>query len=208
MDNAQKQPSQALIGYCRVSTDDQKLDLQLEAMARAGVPADRIFSDKASGSTLKRPGLRLALKACRPGSVLLVWKMDRLGRNLLEVLTTINRLQEGGVLIKSLTEPQLDATTPMGRLMIAILGGIAQWERDLTIERTKAGLAAAKARGVKLGRGRDTLTDDLFSAVRTDIADGLPAAAACKKHGVQRSTYYKRLKLLGDADPQVDDLSP
>ena len=96
----------------------------------------------------------------------------------------------------------------MGRLMIAILGGIAQWERDLTIERTKAGLAAAKARGVKLGRGRDTLTDDLFSAVRTDIADGMSAAAACKKHGVLRSTYYKRLKLINETDPQVDDLSP
>lgn len=174
--------------------------MQRDAMLAAGVQPKCIYEDTASGGTMaRRPGLRAALKHLRPGDVLLVWKMDRLGRNLLEVLQAIERLQAMDVQIKSLTEPQLDATTPMGRLLLGVLGSIAQWERDLIRERTRAGLAAAKARGVKLGRSRDTLTDDLFAAVQADIAGGMSAAAACRAHGVSRATFYKRLGVLGQS---------
>lgn len=193
------------IGYVRVSTSEQSTAMQREAMIAAGVPEGSIFEDTASGGTMARPGLRNAFKALRPGDVLLVWKMDRLGRNLLEVLKTIEKLQAMDVQIKSLTEPQLDATTPMGRLLLGVLGSIAQWERDLIRERTRAGLAAAKARGVKLGRSRDTLTEELFDAVQADIAAGMSAAAACRAHGVARATYYKR---LATDRASTDDLPP
>lgn len=140
----------SLIGYLRVSTKDQSLDLQRDAMLKAG--ADRVFADEGvSGSTAQRPGLAQALDYCRPGDTFVVWRLDRLGRNLTHVRDTIQGLREKGVHFRSITEGLTDEGA-MGKMMIDILGAFAEFERNVMIERTQAGLAAAHARGSKGGR--------------------------------------------------------
>lgn len=140
----------ALIGYARVSTLDQNMDLQRDAMMAAG--ADRLFVDEgASGSKTDRPGLQQAIDYCRPGDTFVVWRLDRLGRNLTHVRTTIQELRERGVHFRSLTEGLTDEGA-MGKMMIDILGAFAEFERNSMLERTQAGLAAARARGSQGGR--------------------------------------------------------
>lgn len=140
----------ALIGYMRVSTSDQNLDLQRDALMAAG--AERVFADKGvSGSTADRPELAKALDYCRPGDTFVVWRLDRLGRNLTHVRTTIQGLRERGIHFRSLTEGLTDEGA-MGKMMIDILGAFAEFERNVMIERTQAGLAAAHARGSQGGR--------------------------------------------------------
>ena len=139
-----------LIGYARVSTDEQSPDLQLDALRRAGVMEDNLHVDKASGIAKSRPGLRHALMDARAGDTLVVWKLDRLGRSLLDLLNHIEALEARGVGFRSLTEG-IDTTTPAGRMLMHVIGALAQFERDLIVERTKAGMAAAKARGKKFG---------------------------------------------------------
>src|SRR5215510_710860 len=137
------------IGYCRVSTDDQNPDLQLAALKRAG--CKQIFTDKATGAHIKRPELAKCLKALKVGDVLVVWKLDRLGRSLHDLIGLLDDLKTRGVAFKSLTE-SIDTATPTGRAMWQMVGILAELERSLIQERTKAGRAAAKARGVKMGR--------------------------------------------------------
>src|SRR6266702_2204014 len=137
------------IGYCRVSTDDQNPDLQLTALKRAG--CRKIFTDKATGATVKRPELAKCLKALDAGDTLIVWKLDRLGRSLHELIGLLDDLKARGVAFRSLTET-IDTATPTGRAMWQMVGILAELERSLIQERTKAGRAAAMARGVKMGR--------------------------------------------------------
>src|SRR5262249_52701841 len=137
------------VGYCRVSTDDQSPDLQLTALKRAG--CKKIFTDKASGATTKRPELAKCLKALDAGDTLIVWKLDRLGRSLRDLIGLLDDLKARGVSFRSLTEA-IDTATPTGRAMWQMVGILAELERSLIQERTKAGRAAAKARGVKMGR--------------------------------------------------------
>jgi len=137
------------IGYCRVSTDDQNPDLQLAALKRAG--CKRIFTDKASGAHVKRPELATCLKALTTGDTLMVWKLDRLGRSLRDLIGLLDDLKARGVGFRSLTEA-IDTATPTGRAMWHMVGILAELERSLIQERTKAGRAAAQARGVKMGR--------------------------------------------------------
>jgi len=136
-------------GYMRVSTDDQDFKLQQDALERAGV--DFIFSDKMTGATMDRPGLKRAVKVMRAGDKLVVWRLDRLGRSTMGVLDAVQSMEKAGIKLVSLNE-SIDTTTPMGRMFLTICAAFAQMERDLISERTKAGIAAHKARGGRMGK--------------------------------------------------------
>src|SRR6187200_1158833 len=138
-----------LIGYARVSTQDQTFDLQKDALQKIG--CTQVFTDTASGSLAERPGLTEALHYLRPGDALVVWRLDRLGRSLQHLLETISQLQQRAIGFKSVME-NIDTTTPGGKLIFHVFGALAEFERDLIRERTQAGLAAARARGKYGGR--------------------------------------------------------
>ena len=192
-----------LIGYARVSTEDQNLALQLDAMASHGVAEGRVYSDKASGSSLaKRPGLAAAIKALRAGDVLVVWKLDRLGRNLEELILTVQRIEQKGANLRCLTQA-IDTTTPGGRLIFHIMGAMSQFERELNRERTMAGLAAARVRG-RIG-GRKTVLDEAKQAqAREMLAAGMPISKVAKRLKLGKSTLYKWRDAVRPA-PVVDD---
>ena len=152
----------ANIGYARVSTQDQNLSLQLDALAAA--ECGKVFEDRASGASADRAGLQAALDYVRDGEVLVVWKLDRLGRSLPHLIETVTELAKRGVGFRSLTEA-IDTTTPGGRLVFHIFGALGQFERDLVQERTRAGLAAAASRGRKGGR-KPVITDDKLKRAR------------------------------------------
>ncbi len=135
-----------LIGYARISTDDQTFDLQLDALKAAGCDAQRIYTDTASGAKTDRPGLTRAIDVAREGDTLVVWRLDRLGRTLPHLLQLVEELKRRGVGFRSLTE-SIDTTSPSGQLIFHIFGALAEFERNLIRERTQAGLAAARARG-------------------------------------------------------------
>src|SRR5947208_8361855 len=137
------------IGYARISTGEQTLHLQEDALQKAG--CDRLFTDTASGAKAERPGLAKALEQLRAGDALVVWRLDRLGRSLRHLIDTLTDLDKRGIGFKSLTE-NIDTTTPGGRLIFHIFGSLAEFERDLIRERTNAGLAAARSRGRTGGR--------------------------------------------------------
>lgn len=140
-----------LVGYARVSTEDQNLDMQIAALANAGVHPDNIWSEHRSAVAKLRPYLEKALTDARSGDTFVVWKLDRLARDMADLLAILKRLNENGVAFKSLTEG-FDTSTPVGKLLIHVLGALAQFERDLVVERTKAGVAAHRARGGKVGQ--------------------------------------------------------
>ena len=139
-----------LYGYARVSTEEQNLDLQLDALRAAGIPDNRIFTETLSGKTTKRPVLARVRKVMREGDGLVVWRLDRIGRNMIEVVMFVDELAKDKILFRSLTEA-FDLTTPMGKFMVTLMAGLAQFERDMTAVRTKAGMASARARGVRMG---------------------------------------------------------
>ena len=145
-----------LIGYARISKADgsQSLDLQRDALSAAGVAEAQLYEDRASGARDDRPGLEACLRALRAGDVLVVWKLDRLGRTLAHLVTTVRDLSERGIGLRVLTGQgaEIDTTTPAGRMIFGIFATLAEFERDLIRERTLAGLAAARARGRKGGR--------------------------------------------------------
>jgi DNA invertase Pin-like site-specific DNA recombinase len=180
----------AVIGYARVSTAEQNLDLQLAALQAAG--AARMFSDKGvSGSTVERPQLSKALDRLEAGDVLTVWKLDRLGRNTRQVLDVIEDIRARGAGFRSLTEG-LDTTGPMGTAMLTIMAAFAQLERDTMIERTRAGLAAAAANN-RLG-GRPRKVDDAAAARAKELkGKGISASDIGKMLGVSRATVYRYL---------------
>src|SRR2546421_1948660 len=140
-----------LIGYARVSTNEQNLDLQRDALLNAGVSAKDIYTDKVTGVKADRPGLTLAISHLRKGDTLIVWRLDRLGRSLKHLIETVTALNEQGIAFKSLTE-NIDTSTATGILVFQIFGALAEFERNLIKERTVAGLQAARARGRKGGR--------------------------------------------------------
>jgi DNA invertase Pin-like site-specific DNA recombinase len=182
--------SVALIGYARVSTTLQDPGLQVDALQAAG--CERIFTDHASGALDARPQLGCALDHLRDGDVLVVWRLDRLGRSLRHLIDTVRGLGERGVAFRSVSET-IDTTTPGGRLLFHLLGSLAEFERDLISERTAAGLAAARARGRKGGRP-SVMTPDRLRIAR-ELYDGRrhtvqQIAAAI---GVSRATVYRAL---------------
>jgi DNA invertase Pin-like site-specific DNA recombinase len=172
-----------LIGYARVSTVEQKLDLQLDALKRAGVADKNIFVEKISGASKKRPALERAIRALRPGDTLVVWRLDRMGRNLMDLLKRMEHLQKHGIAFRSLTE-SIDTGTIMGTLLLHILGAIAQFERQLTQERTNAGIKAHRERGGRHGR---TATFDKSEAERL-FRQGKIISEVARELGVKRQT--------------------
>ena len=185
----------AMLGYARVSTEAQNLDIQVQALRDYGVDPKLIFTDKMTGGTQKRPGLSMALKAAQSaGTDLVVWKIDRLGRSVVGVIETLKVLRQRGINIKSVTEP-IDTSTPMGELLLKILISLAQMERDLIRERTIAGVQAAQARGGRHGRPA-VMTEErqkVAGEMLTRGQRGIEVWAAVKAlpgPDVGRSAYY------------------
>jgi DNA invertase Pin-like site-specific DNA recombinase len=177
-------------GYARVSTDDQTLALQLVALKQAGCKT--VFKDDGlSGATTKRPALLRCLKKLEHGDTLTVWKLDRLGRSLRDLITMLDDLKQRGVKFRSLTEA-IDTATPTGRAMWQMIGVLAELERSLISERTRAGVKAAKARGVKFGRKRK-LTPQQVAHARKLIDDNESPRAVAAGYSVSRATLYRAL---------------
>lgn len=185
-----------LIGYLRVSTADQSTDLQRDALSAAGIAERDIYMDKASGKIDDRPGLAACLRALRPGDTLLVWKLDRLGRSLKHLVSTVQDLAERDVAFKVLTGQgaSIDTSTASGKLVFGIFAALAEFERELISERTRAGLAAARARGRKGGR-RSKLSPIMLAGVRARLAADpmIDKRALALELGVHRSTLWRAL---------------
>lgn len=177
------------IGYARVSTADQRLDLQLDALQGAG--CERVYSEKQTGATTQgRNELEACLKALRAGDVMVVWKLDRLGRNLAEIATLMADLEKQGVALQSLTD-NIDTSGPMGKAFAHLALVFAELERDRIRERTKAGLAAARARGRKGGRPA-ALTAEQISQIQILMRDPqVSPGQIAKQYGISRSTLYR-----------------
>jgi DNA invertase Pin-like site-specific DNA recombinase len=185
----------ALIGYARVSTVEQDTALQKDALSKAG--CERVFEDAVSGMKADRPGLAAALAYLRDGDVLAVWRLDRLGRSLPHLIETIEALEKRGVGFRSLTEA-IDTTTSGGRLIFHVFGALGQFERDLIRERTRAGLAAAAARGRKGGR-KPVVTADKLQQARKHIANGLNVREAAARLKVSKTALYAALQAISSA---------
>ena len=179
------------LGYARVSTTDQDAALQIDALTGAG--CFRIFTDKASGSLESRPELDKLLDQIRPGDTLVVWRLDRLGRSLRNLIDQFTALHERGIGFKSLQET-IDTTSSGGRLVFHVFGALAEFERDLIRERTNAGLAAARARGRNGGRPALLTKDKLTTAKRLYEQQEMTVAKIGEVLGVSRSTVYRSLR--------------
>lgn len=194
-----------LIGYMRVSKQDgsQCVDLQRDALIEAGVAFERIYEDIGSGRKDHRPGLDACLKALQPQNTLVVWKLDRLGRDLKHLINTVDDLRKRNIGFKVLSGngAQIDTTTPNGRLCFGIFAALAEFERELIIERTRAGLEAARARGRKGGRPRKMNQTTLKMAM-TAMADPKSVAAdVAKRLGITTTTLYNYVN--GDGSPKA-----
>lgn len=181
----------ALIGYARVSTQDQNTGMQIDALQAAG--CEKVFTDKASGASADRPELESALSYLREGDVLAVWRLDRLGRSLKHLVEVVADLETKGIGFRSLNE-SIDTTTAQGKLIFHIFAALAEFERDLIRERTKSGLAAARARGRKGGR-KPSLSPKKIQVARQMYAQGdSTVAEIAKVLGVSRATIYRHLQ--------------
>jgi DNA invertase Pin-like site-specific DNA recombinase len=185
------------IGYARVSTGEQTLDLQLDALKAAG--CGKVYEETASGAKADRPVLEEVLGYLRPGDTLVVWRLDRLGRSLKHLIEVVAALAERGIGFKSLSE-QIDTTTPGGKLIFHVFGALAEFERDLIRERTQAGLAAARARGRLGGRPKKLADPKQLALARTLYQDGkTDVTTICRTLGISRATLYRSLKERGPA---------
>lgn len=187
-----------LIGYMRVSTADQNLGLQRDALIAAGVSPERIYEDVCSGRAVERPGLSRALEVARDGDALVIWKLDRIGRSLPHVVGLVGDLQKRGIGLKVLTG-DVDTTTATGRLVFGIFATLAEFERDLIHERTMAGLAAARARGRSGGRPRVMTRQKLKAAMALMADRDNPARDVAAQLGVSVSTLYAYVDAKGQA---------
>ena len=179
------------IGYARVSTTDQNLDLQTDALEAAG--CEKIFSDRGvSGAKAERPGLDKALDQLRKGDILVIWKLDRLGRSLSHLLSIIEDLQQKGVDFASVQDG-FDTSTASGKMVFSVIGAMAEYERSLIRERTMAGLASARARGRKGGRPKQLDKGQVKVAIALADAGELTINEICEQVGCSRSTYYRQV---------------
>lgn len=197
-----------LIGYMRISKADgsQTTDLQRDALISAGVAADHLYDDRASGKLDARPGLEAALKALREGDTLVVWKLDRLGRNLRHLVNTVHDLEKRGIGFKVLSGhgASIDTTTPAGKLVFGIFAALAEFERELISERTKAGLASARARGRKGGAPYKMTAAKLRLAMAAMGQPETKVGVLCNELGITRQTLYRHVapdgKLRNDGE--------
>jgi DNA invertase Pin-like site-specific DNA recombinase len=180
-----------LIGYARVSTSDQTLDLQKDALQKAG--CDRIFTDTASGAKAERSGLDQAFSHIRAGDTLVVWRLDRLGRSLKHLIEAITALNTRGIGFKSITE-SIDTTTSGGKLVFHIFGALAEFERDIIKERTQAGLTAARARGRKGGRPKALTSRKAQQALTLYNDKHNTIDEICRTLNISRATLYRYIK--------------
>jgi DNA invertase Pin-like site-specific DNA recombinase len=194
-----------LIGYMRVSKADgsQTLDLQHDALDAAGVAERNLYSDTASGKRDDRPGLDACLKALRTGDTLVVWKLDRLGRNLRHLVNVVHDLTERGIGLRVLTGQgaAIDTTTAAGKLVFGIFAALAEFERELISERTRAGLAAARARGRKGGRKPKMTRAKVRLAAAAMGKPGTVVGDLCAELGIARATIYRYVSPTGDLRP-------
>ena len=185
-----------LIGYARVSTQEQDLNLQLDALEKAGCSKDKIFVDKISGSKAERPGLEKCLAAIQPGDTLLVWRLDRLGRSMVHLISLIEDLRTKQIGFKSICDGAIDTTTASGELIFNIFSSLAQFERRLIQERTKAGLDAARARGRQGGRKKVEATNPKVMMAKNMHKDhGMSIENICKTLKISRASFYRYLSL-------------
>ena len=187
--SASQTPQGLKIGYARVSTRDQNLDLQTAALQSAGCA--RIFEDTMSGAGRQRPGLERALEHLRAGDTLVVWKLDRLGRSVKDLVEMVGELEGRGVHFQSVTD-SIETATPAGRFFFHVMASLAQMERELLIERTRAGLDAARAQGRVGGRKR-RMTDSKVEAAKTLLAAGEAPKVVAANLGVSLPTLYRWL---------------
>ena len=187
-----------LIGYMRISTSEtrQSTDLQRDALIAAGIDPRNVHDDVASGAKVDRPGLKRCLEYLTKGDVLVVWKLDRLGRSLPHLVTLLEELRGRGVQFRSLTEG-MDTTTPSGELLFNMVASLAQFERALIRERVNAGLEAARRRGRIGGRPR-AITDERMDLIHAALADGRSKAEVARAFGVNRTTLHRALKRASD----------
>lgn len=193
-----------LIGYSRISKNDgsQSLDLQNDALIESGVNEQNIYEDKMSGRHDMRPGLEACLKALREGDTLVVWKLDRLGRNLKHLIELTEKLNERKIGLKVLTGQgaAIDTTRPEGKLVFSIFAALAEFERELIVERTRAGLAAARARGRKGGRPRKMTPSKIRMAMAAMSDRNTKAYVVAKELGITTTTLYDYVN--GDGSPK------
>ena len=182
-----------LIGYARVSTQDQNLDLQTEALTKVG--CKKIYNDKISGSRAERPGLTTALEMLREGDTLVVWKLDRLGRSVKNLVDLVGELHQQGIQFKSLTDA-IDTGTPSGRFFFHVMASLAEMERELTVERTRAGLEVARQLGRKGGRRRQ-MTESKIESAKKLLANGVPPRDVAMNLGVSVPTLYRWIPASG-----------
>lgn len=178
-----------LIGYARVSTQDQNLELQTEALQKAG--CKKIFEDRASGSRVERIGLAQARESLRGGDTLVVWKLDRLGRSVKQLVDLVGELQKEGVQFRSLTD-SIDTGTPSGRFFFHVMASLAEMERELIVERTRAGLEVARQLGRTGGRKRQ-MTEGKIKAAKKLLSSGVPARDVASNLGISVPTLYRWL---------------
>ncbi len=199
-----------LIGYMRVSKADgsQALDLQRDALLAAGVDPSRLYEDSASGKRDDRPGLEACLKGLRPGDTLVAWKLDRLGRDLRHLINLAHELTGRGVGLRVLAGEgaTIDTTTPNGRLMFGVFGALAEFERELTVERTKAGLASARARGRRGGRPFKMTVAKLHLAQAAMGQRETGVGELCAELGITRQTLYRHVDPQGRLRPDGEKL--
>jgi DNA invertase Pin-like site-specific DNA recombinase len=183
-----------LIGYARVSTPDQNINLQKDALLKAR--CEKIFEDIASGSKTERKGLTAAIAECRKGDTLVIWKLDRMSRSTRQLIETIEKLKAKGVFLKCIQD-DLDTSTPIGNVVYTVFAALAEFERDIIKERTHAGLAAARARGKKGGRPKVMDKKQLAMAKALYADKTNTVQSICQTLNIHRSTFYKYIK--GDA---------
>ncbi|BDO95831.1 recombinase family protein [Escherichia coli] len=177
-----------IYGYVRVSTNHQDTELQRLALESAG--CERIYEEYASGRTANRPVLKELITVMKSGDELIVWKLDRLGRSMRHLVVLVEELRERGINFRSLTD-SIDTSTPMGRFFFHVMGALAEMERELIVERTKAGLEAARAQG-RIGGRRPKLTPEQWAQAGRLIASGVPRQKVAIIYDVGVSTLYKR----------------
>jgi DNA invertase Pin-like site-specific DNA recombinase len=182
-----------LVGYARVSTADQSVIMQVEALLKYGVKEEDIYSESMSGVKKNRPELAKAMRALAPGDTLVVWKLDRIARSINNLLEVMNELEAKGIKFRSITEG-IETETPAGKMIMFVMGALAQFERDLIVERTRAGVKAAKERGVRFGAAHKLMPDEMPKVWKMINEKGVSQKKVAEKYGVSVQTIARRLK--------------